>query len=98
MNLLQKIKHRYNCRKAKYLAYARGRVNNYEEGDYIISFRIKKTGDREFILYYGEGKIKNLDTDCEEGLDALDFTGFIDLAQNVNLQLWDKKVKEEENK
>lgn len=60
MNLLQKIKHRYNCRKSVYLAYARGRINRYKEGDYIISFRIKKIGDRKFVLYYGEGKIKKL--------------------------------------
>lgn len=93
MNLWQKIKLKYDCRKSHFLSYASGRVDTYEEGEYIISFHIKKTGETEYVLCYGDTKIKNLDTNDEKELNYSEFTGWIDLVRRMVLKTWKTQVE-----
>lgn len=93
MNLWQKIKAKYDCRKSHFLSYASGQVDAHEEGEYVISFRIKKIGETKYVLCYGDTKIKNLDTNDEKELKYSEFTGWIDLVRRMVLKTWKTQVK-----
>lgn len=93
MNLWQKIKAKYDCRKSRFLSYVTGRVDAYEEGEYIVSFRVKKTGETSYVLRYNDAKIKNLDTNDEKELNYSEFSGWIDLARRLVEKTWKTQVE-----
>lgn len=96
--IFKKKKEVFDNSNQGFINYAKNIINAYDEGEYNISFNVKKISDTDYEVSLADAKIQNLNTLETENLLPIELFGWVDLARNVGLQRWEKIVEEEMTK